>query len=470
MSSNGERNIIRQLGNDECMYDHLVIQGNFILTRTLLTRIEESYVSRLTLDLLRKAAKLWKKIHPILNSTIKREFDIHKLEDRKIGSSKYFVYMDSLNESENVELESTSNSDYWKEVLENEADHKFDLINGPLWAIRVIRYADTNKLAFIFTTHHSIGDGKNLFTIFTQYVELVARLLKNEEEQIELTPIESNKFMEEMVYEYKLKENYRVLIEPNEFNENVNKLSFKLGNEKIENKARFDFFKLEKSQVDKLLAKMKKETKHAKLTSVLQTIFAICLRRLYEKYQVDDIDEIDALQAKILVSLREKLGLVNDQMGVYSLALNSRINTKGLDEENFWLEAEKRSMELHNRIKNNEDLEEIGPNMNLLIDLINSGFDFTKHTSHNFVLSNIGLINSNNMSVIKIDAHYIMMQMSYNCFAGPLFNGITTINGDLCWSLSFNQRYFSREKINELKESILAFVDHIVKSNDEIKS
>jgi hypothetical protein len=353
-------------------------------------------------------------------------------------------------------------------VLEIELDHKFDLINGPLWAVRVIQQADNNKFAFIFTTHHSIGDGKNLFTIFTQYVDLVAQLLENDAVQlIQSATIESNKNMEEMVYEYKSKENYRSLLEANEYNENVNKLSFKMGNEKLENKARFDFFKLDKSKVEKLLAKMKKETKNTKLTSILQTIFSICLRRLYEKYQVDDIDELDAVQAKVLVSLREKLGLVNAQMGVYSLALDSRINTKDLDEENFWLEAEKRSIELHNRIKNNEDMEQIGGKMDELMALLNSGFDFSKHTNHNFVISNIGLMKSNNSNIIKIDAHYIMMQICYDCLAGPLFNGITTINGDLCWSITFNERYFSRVIIDELKESFLTFVDHILKSNDE---
>jgi len=457
-----DRTIIRKLGNDESMYDHLVLQGNFILSRTLLAKIDDVYVSRLTLDLLRKAAKIWMKMHPILNATIKREYDIQKREQIKLGPPKYFVHMDSKNELENIQLEETVNDYYWKEVLEIELDHKFDLINGPLWSIRVIRHTDTNSFAFVFITHHSIGDGKNLFTIFTQYVDLVAQLLESDNEHIELTPIESKKYMEEMVHEYKLKENYRSLLVPNEYNENVNKLSFKLGNEQLQNKARFDFFKLDKLKVNKLLEKMKKETNGAKLTSVLQTIFSICLRRLYEKYKVDDIDELDAMQAKILVSLREKLGLADVQMGVYSLALDSRINTKGLDEENFWMAAEKSSIELHTRIKNNEDMEQIGDKMNELFDMINSEFDFTKHTNHNLVISNIGIMKSNNSNIIRIHAHYIMMQLCYNCFAGALFNGITTINGDLCWSITFNERYFSRAIINELKESFLAFVDQII--------
>lgn len=83
----------------------------------------------------------------------------------------------------------------------------------------------------------------------------------------------------------------------------------------------------------------------------------ICLRRLYDRYEVDDIEDIDRVQFKLTTCMRPKFELSNLEMDTFILHMYCFLNTKGLNEENFWPEANKLSIELHRRLANNEEIE-----------------------------------------------------------------------------------------------------------------
>jgi hypothetical protein len=59
-----------------------------------------------------------------------------------------------------------------------------------------------------------------------------------------------------------------------------------------------------------------------------------------------------------------------------------------LNEANFWKQVEKSSKEVHNRIYNNEDMDQPGSAASEeFIHLLNKGIDFSNSISHDFILS-----------------------------------------------------------------------------------
>ena len=51
--------IMRKLGEEESIYDNEIIHGDFILSLIVKTSIQVEYSDRITLDLLKQAAKHW---------------------------------------------------------------------------------------------------------------------------------------------------------------------------------------------------------------------------------------------------------------------------------------------------------------------------------------------------------------------------------------------------------------------------
>jgi hypothetical protein len=160
--------IMRKLGEEESIYDNEIIHGDFILSLIVKTSIQAEYSNRITLDLLKNAAECWQNKYCLLNSTIWRSFDIQNADEVKIGPNKYFVQMEQPYLLNNIQLESTEHENYWKEALKTEIDTPFDNINGHLWRIKVIKHVSTRfstriKYFFLYTAHHSLGDGKKHF-------------------------------------------------------------------------------------------------------------------------------------------------------------------------------------------------------------------------------------------------------------------------------------------------------------------
>jgi hypothetical protein len=290
-------------------------------------------------------------------------------------------------------------------------------------------------------------------------------LITNESYQGDDLPVYvPSKNMEELIEEYRAKEGYKSHIEDIEYNEKCKKLSSKIGNKNAENKTKFECFKIEKPLLDKLIIKMKEKAPKAKLTSVLNAIMAICLRRLYDKYQVDDIQDIDRAQFKLTKCLRSKLNLSNIEMGSFILHMYCFFNTIGLNEENFWLEAEKLSVGLHRRMENNEEIEKYLPVIPLGTHLLNNDFNFLEHLNYEFNMSNRGALSPSESTIIRCHGHYFAQPYILPRIGSPLFNGITTINGALCWSFAFNQQLYSFEFIKSLIESLHDFIYQILKN------
>lgn len=465
-----ESKIIRALGDEESIYDNEILRDIFILTLGYMARINNSaYDSKMNFELMQKAASIWIKQYPILQSYIWRPFDIKKPNEWKIGPKRYFVYMDEfkLDNIEFLEQEETSSTGIdFKSEIESSLEVPFDNLNGPLWRLKCIK--QSNQYLFLYTSHHGMGDGKNAFTLFTHYIDILSELLTGANaEDIKMNVFESKHSMEELVSEYKSKSEYASSIEKNDYDESLNKLSAKIGNRETANRTRMEYLKLNKNELKKLIAKMKQMTNgKAKLTSVLNAISAVCLRNLYEKYGMDDLDKPDLVQTKVVVNIRDKLGIANEQLGVYSVIIDAVQDTNILgDEASFWQHVENYSIHLHKRIKQNEDMEQVvSDKAEDFKRILNEGYDFANHvTSHDFIMSNIGIMSPNkHPEVIECTDYFCVGQLNKPSFAGEFFHIIVTIDQELYWSMNFGQKFFTTEFFQEFKESVLEFINKLI--------
>jgi hypothetical protein len=151
-------------------------------------------------------------------------------------------------------------------------------------------------------------------------------------------------------------------------------------------------------------------------------------------------------------------------MGVYSVALLNQVNiSKYLNkQESFWQLVENESLKLHTHLENNEDMEQIGEKEEELIQLLNSNYDFSTHTSHDFVLSNLGKMSFNSMHTIKCDEFYFSMEIINPSFAGSFFNGVLTVDENLFWCFTFDDKYYSLKFIQDLKQLNLCLIDRLI--------
>ena len=507
--------IIRKLGNIESIYDNEILNENFLLSRVFRTEIPTE-LSRAAVS---QALEIWVKRHPLLQSCIYRTLD-EKSHRPKILLPKYFVYLDkNLNSYDNIEMLETRNDRLWMELIETELKTNFSLENEPLWRMKIVKVleneASSNHYDFIFTNHHAIGDGRNLYTIMIQFLNILGALLEKKtciemnaeiehsnfcmeeltdvfksEQDTECAienffidrrkqtnylnklngryhiynslceKIDENSFMlEELVEKFKAKLKYKSEILNIGFDELTHRMPSSLGDRANGTHGRFLNVYVESFKLEKLIKKMKLNALKCKLTSVLAVLFCMSLRQSYAKYGVQDIP-LDSFQFDLLSSLREKFKIKNSQMGVYSVSIKSRLDGE-IDKQNLWAKAQSLSLLTHERIKNNEDVEGLSK-IPKLIGLIESGYDFFNNQSFNFCLSNIGVMKNTASNLIKVKEHYVAMPTLENRFDPVLFNSISTIDNNLCWGISFNEKVFSGEFVLDLKSALVGLIDEIV--------
>ena len=153
-----------------------------------------------------------------------------------------------------------------------------DQEKGPLWRIKLVKLIPEpekdQNYAMIVSTGHTIGDGRNIYEISVQLLNIVAALLENQIcSEMDESVIEHSLFTnEELIKINDLK------FEPSEVSEHDEKnrtaKNFSIPIENGENK--FQNFFLDSGKLNGLIAKMKLNAKEAKLTNVLLTI--ICAK------------------------------------------------------------------------------------------------------------------------------------------------------------------------------------------------
>ena len=434
-----------------------MLNGTFILSRVFITSIPKKFT--IDNESLTKCLAIWVKRNILLQSTIYRT---NKLD---IKSPKYFVYTEkSFEEYNNVELLETENNLKWVDIIETELKTNFDNINGPLWRMKIVKLLktthndDNNEYYFVFSSHHSIADGRNCYELMVQFLNILGAILEGTScDEMNGQIQETKHSMNELV------ENFQsiseCIVKVKEDSKIIHRIPNFVGDKENGVYGKFDFIFVEKPILDKLLKQIKLRAPKAKLTSFLATLLSLAYKKTCIQFNVNDIS-LDTFMPCILLSLREKFNLNNLQMGVYSTALNVEINGN-LNEDTIWKISENVSLCLHDKIKNNVDISNF-QYLDDFINLVNSDFDFGNNQETNFDFSNIGIMKNTSTSAIYIKQHYIAMPNLENRFVAPMFHGLVTIDSNLCWGISYNEKIFSNNFINYLKQSILLLIDNFV--------
>lgn len=232
----------------------------------------------------------------------------------------------------------------------------------------------------------------------------------------------------------------------------------------------FDYLFLRGETIRRLIGKSKRMRSGAKLTSILATILTLSMKRLLKKVQDDDADDrvdLDHLQYEVMVSLRSKLDISNTQMGVYSVAIEN-VFRRDLSERKFWAVAGEQSRSLHRKIALNVDIANVESTQAVIACINDKTKNFARHNM--FTLSNVGRITPHNdHNLIQIKKHFVVQSLRDYGTSGSFFNGISSVgvNEDLCWSFTYNEKYYSKQFVKCLMQMIVKLINKLSTENEE---
>jgi hypothetical protein len=459
-----ENELIRRLGCQEVLYDTEVQNGNFILSRVFVVHTETA--NEISLDLLKQACGFWIKRHPFLRAKIQR--------NPENETERFFVHMAKSDAFafNNVEmLEEKRPSLTWRDVMDKEAIELFDLSKGPLWRIKWVKLElEDNRLlenanhALILTVQHSIGDGRNCYEIGVQLLNIVGALLENKScVEMDESVVEHSLYSNDELAEHK-----KIQFEhEKDDHDHESRQSKLISGNADQPEGRFQLFCLESSKMKKLLTAVKTNSANSKLASVLATVLCIAWRNLFKKIGVEDIP-LNRFQYVVLASIREKLGVANTQMGLYSSVLHATCNLSDqlcLELENerlssFWRLCDDQSTILANKLKRNEEFTFYTELEDIAAQLREARFN-NQHL--NFALSNMGVMRNTACAVVRIKEHYARMPCKADRIGSNPFVSVTSVDGNLCMGFSYNENMVSTDVMKQFVEEVKRFIDVIIK-------
>jgi hypothetical protein len=220
---------------------------------------------------------------------------------------------------------------------------------------------------------------------------------------------------------------------------------------------------LNPAKQSQLLAKLKSNAKDAKLTSVISTIACLAFKNLYAKYQVNDIP-IGKFQFSLMGSLRDKLGVSNTQMGMYITQYERFLDDSDnrLELGSVWRLAEEESISLHKTRATNTDIDMV-VFMDRMFDVIMAdpemGYSDDKL---NFKISNIGPMRNTDVANVRVRQCYVRTTNVYKRPGSNLLIGVASVDGNLCFAVSYNEKLISSRVVSELIEQFKQIVDHLI--------
>ena len=382
----------------------------------------------------------------------------------------------------------------------------------------------SNKYAFILTTSHSISDGRNGYSIGVQFLDILIDALENNLSP-EIVQIPSNYSCDELIQEYVLRPTFKITDKNPDFDRETHRLPNNVGNKsgvhgrfdfiflesakleklikKMKSKApkakvtslllillcdsykricvdyQVDNIPLERVQVavlaslrDKLAIKntqmgvysaplfsgVKFETKVEKERSAIAIPDVFLKAILFApKYVISYLFQNVVLNNSFL---RKGFFSIFSTMLKMKPRKKYQNNYSNLSESQIWSLAESETICMHTSIANNAELTFKADNF--FLELINSNFDFANNSAGNFCLSNIGIMNNTkNGEIIKLNEHYVAVPCLENRFGAVLQFGITTIDNNLNIAICFNEKIFSLQFINDLKNDLLQKIKNI---------
>ena len=462
--------VIRKLGELESIFDNELINDNLSQTRTFLVSIPNKY--EITLDVLKKALKSLIDIHPLLRATTYRELD-EVTQKSKLFLDKYFVYINSneVDVYNNIEYIDTWKNFEWENLVESELKTSVDFINGPLWRMKLLKDksvqandSSSTRYALVLTTSHSISDGRSGYSLGIEYFNILIDVLEGNKIDY---PIEKlcEFSVDDLIKQFRSKPDFKSHVEDIGLDTQTNRIPSNVGNKVDGVYGRFASLEIGKETFEKIIKKMKINAPKAKITSLMGALLAKSYKNACIKHESNTNSLLNAIQFSIAKSPRETLKIDKNAMGCYVTSLYCRMDLENC-EKDFWSFVEYHSILLHKRIMNNEEFVssmESAEFKNIFVNLINSNFDFLSNSPFSFAISNIGpMKNTKNERIVKVHSHYVSIPCNEKRFFPYLYFGMTTIDNNFFLAISYSEKVFSTQFINDLKEDFLEQIKTIL--------
>lgn len=172
---------IRKMGNLEIYF--LNNQNRRLVTYCL--KLKSKINLNDNQDLVLKAIKEWKKLHPFLRCKV-----TSILNEQRNNKEHYFCYQDD-DSNKNIKFISLEDKESVKLIVEKEPHLEIDINNELMWRILIcIVNDDIEKGQYlIFTIHHSIMDGRCSYYILLQLLDIIESIYLGKFKPIEGEPM-----------------------------------------------------------------------------------------------------------------------------------------------------------------------------------------------------------------------------------------------------------------------------------------
>lgn len=458
-----ENDLIRKMDSAELLFEQEMMQKNFLLPFSVL------FQSKINLfehkHKIHRALDAWKKSHPLLCAKIKTDLDP---EHEKFSRQRYFVYASrrKIRSLENVKFVRAKNENSWKFFHEQEMnENPVDSRNGLLWRLMFIQLSKI-RYCIIFTVHHAIIDGRNGAVIVQQLIDLIEKSIRNQRLNTKVIHIEPS--IEDKLFKNNEKEISSIRLNQNYHIPHENRIPKELKSQDgSSSRTKYKCFKIEPEKMKKLYEKAKDHG--TKLAGCFNIVTALAYFELYKQFKCEK-KFTECIYFHMLANLRPFLNIDNLTMGFWPVPLNGHLNTetfmdftvdKNFLTKYFWQMAKKESDSIHDRISHNE-LFENAKLSSALLDLIDNDFKFENGAVH-FAMSNLGKIAAyKKFDLFKIEEIYFSVSCAENRWSSVNFHGLCTFDDTLCWSFSYNSKYFDERIIEILIEKILFIIDSII--------
>lgn len=133
--------------------------------------------------------------------------------------------------------------------------------------------------------------------------------------------------------------------------------------------------------------------------------------------------------------------------------------------DEFWRQARDESTRLHERLERLEALDETASQDTYLVDQLEKR-GFANGGGVHFALSNLGAVNSRENSnekqhIIELDEFYYQVSLESYRWSSLVFNGVSTLDGNLFWGITYNSKFIRSEIIKYTVECVKFLFDKL---------
>lgn len=480
---------IRKLGQNEKIFHGTPTNGGSYIFRAAIVSSEIDLYRNL--NIVKEAIDQWKLAHPLLRARVIPR-----------GPDKFFAFADEekIRSFENVKfLHYKSNSattcdEVWKMIVEKETTQGMDGENGLLWRLTFFQLRNKStgefQYAIIIAFDHSIMDGRCSYGSLLELMSIIEGLytknftrLNRSTEVKEILPPKEELFASRHKTPG-LNNQLRFIKAPAfvDLNNSIATTYIKAKNLSAEeetrgmvyhhdgrqyapvsaliqvsklNNSKFRTLTISKPDMGKLLAKCRENG--CKMTSCLNLVNALAIRMIHEKLENFAQQNIP-IQYVINVSLREMPEYKSyieygtyDKIGCYiGLALSSFEDTLSIKNPgwaaDFWNAAKEESADFHKRLERGDFIHPV-----TLPPKRKEHDEFFYH----FGNSNLGVMENSitEKKLIKIRKAFATGKYSRDNFLCWYSNLISTVDGEMCWTISYNTYFIKQELIDMLIEN-----------------